>query len=771
MKNTAICDTIIQVKMNWNRGIKLQIEGQIVDIIYKNEVNSYTVATFETTEKEEVTVVGYLPFINNGDNLKLTGDLVTHPEYGEQLKIATFEKMIPSTPEALEKYLANGNFKGIGPATAKKIVNAFGADTINIIKLEPKKLTQIKGINEEKALEIAQQFLENWELWQIVGFLDKFGIGPQSAENVYKKLGGNALEKIEENPYILIDVASKVNFEKIDKIALDLGFEQDNYKRIRSGIKYGLEKIGLNGHSTVIYENLIQFEQNLLRIDANAIEETLIEMKAKEEIIIEDRDDNKEWVYAKPFYVAERNIAEKIITLRDSENTKKIKNIRKELEKTEKDIGLTLSDKQKEAIFSINDNNVCIITGGPGTGKTTIIKAIIELYKKHKMKPVLCAPTGRAAKRMTETTGEEAKTLHRLLELMGGTSDTDAFSVDLLVTPIDADIIIVDEASMIDMFLMNYLLKGVYNGTKLVLVGDIDQLQSVGPGSVLKDIIESGQIETIELNQIFRQAAKSKIIVNAHKVNSGENFISGNIKETMVDEENVELLDDFFFINEVNQEKIQETIVSLCKGRLKKFGDYDFFSNIQIITPTKKGKLGTKELNILLQNEINPLDIDKEERTYGEIKYREQDRVMQVKNNYNILWEKENDREFKKELGNGVFNGELGIIEKINKEDKTIRVKFDDGKVATYDNADLDQLEHAYAITVHKSQGSEFDVVLFIASQTTPLLLTRNLLYTAITRAKKLLIVIGPQSVVNYMITNNTTKKRNTGLKYKLENI
>ena len=749
----------------------MQIKGQIIDIIYKNEINSYTVATFETAENEAITVVGYLPFINNGDNLRLTGDIVTHPEYGEQLKIATFEKVIPSTPEALEKYLANSNFKGIGPATAKKIVKTFGKDTINIIKLEPQKLTQIKGINEAKALEIAQQFLENWELWQIVGFLDKFGIGPQNAENVYKKLGESALEKIEENPYILIDVASKVNFEKVDKIALDLGFEQDNYKRIRSGIKYGLEKIGLNGHSAVIYENLVQFEQELLRIDVNAIEETIIDMKAKEEIIIEERDDQKEWVYAKPFYIAEKNIAEKITTLRDSENTKRIKTIKKELEKIEKEIGLSLSEKQKEAIFSVNDNNVCVITRGPGTGKPTIMKAIIELYKKHKMKPVLCAPTGRAAKRMTETTGEEAKTLHRLLELMGGTSDTDSFSVDLLVTPIDADIIIVDEASMIDMFLMNYLLKGIYNGTKLVLVGDVDQLQSVGPGSVLKDIIESERIETIELNQIFRQAAKSKIIVNAHRVNNGEGFISGNVKETTVDEENVELLDDFFLINEPNQEKAQSTIVSLCKGRLQKFGNYDFFSNIQVITPTKKGKLGTKELNTLLQSEINPMEADKEERTFGDVKYREQDRVMQVKNNYNILWEKDNDREFKKELGNGVFNGELGVIEKINKEDKTIRVKFDDGKVATYENADLDQLELAYAITVHKSQGSEFDVVLFVASQTTPLLLTRNLLYTAITRAKKLLIVIGPQSVVNYMITNNTTKKRNTGLKYKLKNI
>ena len=749
----------------------MQVEGQIVDIIYKNEINSYTVATFETVEGEELTIVGYLPFVNEGDNLKVTGNMVTHPDYGEQLKVEIFEKTMPKTKEALEKYLANGNFKGIGPATAKKIVNTFGEDTINVIKMEPQKLTQIKGISKEKALEIAEQFIANWEIWQIVGFLDQFGIGPQSAETVYKKLGENALEKIGENPYILIDVASKVNFEKVDSIALKLGIDPDNYTRIRSAIKYGLERIGLNGHSTVLYENLLKFVQDLLRIDANNIEEAIISMKAKEEIIIEEREDGTEWVYAKPFYEAEKNIAERLISLKNSENIKYISTLKKDLEKIEKDINIELSDKQREAIESVNDNNVCIITGGPGTGKTTIIKAIIELYKKHGMKPVLCAPTGRAAKRMTETTGEEAKTLHRLLELAGISDDNENFNTDLLVTPIDGDIIIVDEASMLDMFLMNYLLKAIYKGTKLVLVGDINQLPSVGPGSVLKDIIESEKIHTITLNQIFRQAAKSKIIVNAHRVNEGQNFISGNVKQTIIDDENIDLLDDFFFIQENNQEKIQQTIISLCKGRLQNYGNYDFFNNIQVITPTKKGKLGTKELNILLQNELNPEEEDKKERNFGEVVFREQDRVMQTKNNYNILWEKENEREFKKELGNGIFNGELGRIDKINKEDKTIRVKFDDGKIATYESTDLDQLEHAYAITVHKSQGSEFDVVILVVAQSAPMLLTRNLIYTAMTRAKKLLIIIGSKSVVDYMIQNNTTKHRNTGLKFKLEKL
>lgn len=754
----------------------MQLEGQIINIIYRNDINSYTVASLETNEKEEITIVGYLPFVNEGDNLKITGDIVKHPDYGEQFKIGTFEKMMPTTKEALERYLSNGNFKGIGPATAKKIVNTFGDDTINIIKLEPQKLVQIKGITKEKALEIAEQFLANWEIWQIVGFLDKFGIGPQSAEGVYKKLGEGALEKISENPYILIDVASKVSFEKVDKIALEMGAQPDNYKRIRSGIKYGLEKIGLNGNSCVLYENLIKYEVDLLKLDENAVEDAIINMKAKGEIIIEERpikqDEGstkvREWVYSKAFYEAEKNIAVKLIALRDADNIKKISSLKKDLRLIEDDIDIELSKMQKEAVESINDNNVCVITGGPGTGKTTIIKAIIELYKKHGMKPVLCAPTGRAAKRMTETTGEEAKTLHRLLELAGMSDDIDNFNTDLLVTPIDGDIIIVDEASMLDMFLMNYLLKAIYKGTKLVLVGDIDQLPSVGPGSVLKDIIESKQINTITLNQIFRQAAKSKIIVNAHRVNEGENFISASMKQTKIDENNIDLLDDFFYINESNQEKIQETIVSLCKGRLQKYGNYDFFSNIQIITPTKKGKLGTKELNILLQRELNPEEGDKRERIFGDIKYREKDRVMQTKNNYNIMWQKDKEYGLGKELGNGIFNGELGIIEKINKEEKSITVKFDDGKEAVYENTDLDQLEHAYGITVHKSQGSEFDVVILVAAQTAPMLLTRNLIYTAMTRAKKLLIVIGSQNVVNYMIQNNTTRQRNTGLKFKL---
>ena len=426
---------------------------------------------------------------------------------------------------------------------------------------------------------------------------------------------------------------------------------------------------------------------------------------------------------------------------------------------------MLLSDKQKEAIKMINDNNVTIITGGPGTGKTTIIKSIIEIYKQKKYKIVLCAPTGRAAKRITETTGEEASTLHRLLEI--GKVDEDNFykkEKEYEGAPIDADIIIVDEVSMVDMFIMNYLLSCIYLGTKLILVGDTDQLPSVGPGSVLKDIIASQKIPTVHLNQIFRQAAKSKIIVNAHRVNEGNKFIQ---KDDPNLEENPK--EDFFFIKENNPEKILEQVLSLCNGRLKKFGDYDFFENIQVLTPTKKGMLGTKELNKALQQELNPhRDGDPEKVSMGAT-FRIGDRVMQTKNNYDMYWERKDGESL--EVGNGVFNGETGTITNINEKEKNIRIKFDDEKVCWYEFNDLEQIEHSYCITIHKAQGSEFDVVIMVIPQAAPMLLTRNLLYTGITRAKKLLIIIGNDKVVDYMINNVDSKKRNTGLEFKLKNI
>ena len=497
---------------------------------------------------------------------------------------------MPQTLTSLERYLSNGTIKGVGPATARKIVDTFKEDTIHILKFEPEKLSKIKGINSEKALSISEAFIENWEIWQIVGYLEKFGIGVQNAKNVYKKLGANAIDQIEGNPYILIDVANNVDFKKIDKMALDIGIPYDNSQRIKSGIKYAIMCATANGHCTVLKENLISFCEELLGVTEEEIKDSIIELKVKQDIVVEIRGE-KEWIYLTPFYEAEENIANRINILKDSPNMKKIKNVKAELKKIEQFSDIELSEKQKEAIETVNNNNVCIITGGPGTGKTTIIKTIIELYNIQGKKTVLCAPTGRAAKRMTEATGEEAKTLHRLLEIGKIEEEGKMASVNYEVAPLDADVVIVDEVSMVDVFLMNYLIKALYQGTKLVLVGDIDQLPSVGPGSILKDLINSEQIPTIVLNKIFRQAAKSKIILNSHRVNEGENFLN---KEEIEKEQLNGLNDDFFFVNESNQEKILYNVISLCKDRLKNYGDYDFFNNIQVITPTKKADLEQK---------------------------------------------------------------------------------------------------------------------------------------------------------------------------------
>lgn len=674
----------------------MEIKGEVQDIIYKNEINSYTIATFKTSE-EETTVVGYLPFINSGDTLKVNGVFIEHQEYGRQFKIETFEKIMPQTLDALERYLANGTIKGIGPATAKKIVETFGEETINIFKFEPKMLSNIKGITEEKAISIAEEFIANWEIWQLVGFLDKFGVGPQSAEKIYKTLGTNAIEEIEANPYILVDLVNKVDFTQIDKMALGIGIEYNNDKRIKSGIKHALRLSTYNGHSTVAYENLVQFVSTLLGVNGEYVEENIINLKAKNEIIIEERKNGEkleEWVYLEEFYNAEKNIANKLISLKEGRNIKKINGFDRKIKTLEKHSDIELSEKQLEAVRAINDNNVCVITGGPGTGKTTIIKTILELYKQEGKKVVLCAPTGRAAKRMSETTGEDAKTLHRLLELGKIVSDdSQDINTDLAIAPIDADIIIVDEVSMVDLFLMNYLVKGIYQGSKLVLVGDVDQLPSVGPGNVLKDIINSEAIVTIVLNKIFRQAAKSKIILNSHKVNEGKSFIGTEYEK--------DILEDFFYISENSKTKILDNVISLSTGRLKKYGNYDFLKSIQVITPTKKGELGTKELNKLLQEKINPYQEEKKEKKYGDIIFRENDRIMQIKNNYDIYWEKNSDEV---EYGSGVFNGEFGTIIKINESEKQIKIKFDDEKVAWYQYTDLDQIEHAYAITVHKAQ-------------------------------------------------------------------
>lgn len=699
----------------------MEIKGEVTDIIYQNEVNSYTIAVFETDE-EETTIVGYLPFVKSGDTLKVEGKFVEHKDYGRQFKVETFEKLMPETLGALEKYLANGSIKGIGEATAKKIIKTFGEDTINVFKFEPEKLAQIKGISKSKAIEMSESFIENWEVWQIVGFLERFGIGAENAKKIYDLLGINAIEQIELNPYILIDMARGVDFKQIDQMALKLGISYDNQKRVESGIKYGLIKATYNGHSCVIKQNLIDYVISLLDVTTEAIEDNIINLKAKGEIIVETRDE-AEWIYLENFYNVEKEIATRIIRLDKSKNLKKIEHIENALKGVEKKSNIELSEKQREAVLSINDSNVTIITGGPGTGKTTIIKTIIDLFEERKKKVILTAPTGRAAKKMTEATGKEASTLHRLLGI-GKLDDEGIYSrhSDYKGEPIDADLIVVDELSMVDMFLMNYLLNCIYQGTKLILVGDVDQLASVGPGSVLKDLINSDTINTVKLDKIFRQAAKSKIVLNAHRVNSGLGFIKNDDEEIEEDTKQ-----DFFFIRQNSTEKMLQEVISLSTGRLEKFGNYDFFKNIQVLTPTKKGPLGTRELNKALQAVLNPNVDELPERKMGDVVYRVGDRVMQIKNNYDITWERE-AKPFgvgkidgkseenswtsmylakpkdKKEIGTGVFNGEMGTIIEIDEKEKVVKIQFDDEKIAWYEYADLDQIEHSYAITIHKAQ-------------------------------------------------------------------
>ena len=699
----------------------MEIKGEVTDIIYQNDVNSYTIAVFETDE-EETTIVGYLPFVKSGDTLKVEGKFVEHKDYGRQFKVETFEKLMPETLGALEKYLANGSVKGIREATAKKIIKTFGEDTINVFKFEPEKLAQIKGISKSKAIEMSESFLENWEVWQIVGFLERFGIGAENAKKIYDLLGINAIEQIESNLYILIDMARGVDFKQIDQMALKLGISYDNQKRVESGIKYGLIKATYNGHSCVVKQNLIEYVISLLDVTTEAVEDNIINLKAKDEIYVETRD-NSEWIYLENFYNVEKEIATRIIRLDKSKNVKKIEHIENALKGVEKKSNIELSEKQREAVLSINDSNVTIITGGPGTGKTTIIKTIIDLFEERKKKVVLTAPTGRAAKKMTEATGKEASTLHRLLGI-GKLDDEGIYSrhSDYKGEPIDADLIVVDELSMVDMFIMDYLLNCIYQGTKLILVGDVDQLASVGPGSVLKDLINSETINTVKLDKIFRQAAKSKIVLNAHRVNSGLGFIKNDDDEIEEDTKQ-----DFFFIRQNSTEKMLQEVISLSTGRLEKFGNYDFFKNIQVLTPTKKGPLGTRELNKALQAVLNPNVDELPERKMGDVVYRVGDRVMQIKNNYDITWERESSPfgaekingkseenswasmylakpKDKKEIGTGVFNGEIGTIIEIDEREKVVKIQFDDEKVAWYEYSDLDQIEHSYAITIHKAQ-------------------------------------------------------------------
>ena len=719
----------------------MEIKGEVQDIIYKNEINSYTIATFKTSE-EETTVVGYLPFINSGDTLKVNGVFIEHQEYGRQFKIETFEKIMPQTLDALERYLANGTIKGIGPATAKKIVGTFGEETINIFKFEPKMLSNIKGITEEKAISIAEEFIANWEIWQLVGFLDKFGVGPQSAEKIYKTLGTNAIEEIEANPYILVDLVNKVDFTQIDKMALGIGIEYNNDKRIKSGIKHALRLSTYNGHSTVAYENLVQFVSTLLGVNGEYVEENIINLKAKNEIIIEERENGEkleEWVYLEEFYNAEKNIANKLISLKEGRNIKKINGFDRKIKTLEKHSDIELSEKQLEAVRAINDNNVCVITGRPGTGKTTIINAIVKLFiKENKYNKeevasniILLAPTGKAAKKLSLSTGLGAQTIHRLLRWH---KEEDSFEFNEH-NKLFHKLVIVDECSMIDVSLMKALLCAYNSNIKLVLVGDIYQLPSVGPGLVLHDLIESDLFSFNMLSTIYRQSDNSYIP-----------FLAKDIKAQNLEDDFTSKRDDYSFII-TSEDKILETVIKCVNYGLTKGIDE---TKMQVLAPMYKGINGIDNLNKYLEKVYNK-EKNLFEVKYGDKIYRVGDKVLQLVN----------------DSDNNVFNGDIGKITNIyTGSDDKLKISIDfDGNLVFYEKKDLKNITLAYAITIHKSQGSEFEHVIMPLSKDYSIMLYNKLIYTGVSRAKKSLTIIGDPSSFIRAVSNNYSKERRTSLK------
>ncbi|NMB34493.1 MAG: ATP-dependent RecD-like DNA helicase [Clostridium sp.] len=728
------------------------IEGMIEEIIFSNEINGYTVCEIKKG-KETITVVGFMPFINVGETLKITGRWVTHPDYGEQLKVELYEKVLPKTTEAIERYLSSGLIKGVGPVTAKKIVDKFKDQTIEIIRHYPKKLAQIKGITPKKAVQIAEIFEEQRELRDVVLFFQEYGISPAYSAKIYKNFGANTIEQIRTNPYRLCDEIFGISFKTADGIAKSIGIDPQSKHRISSGIKYVLSQGAVSGHTFIDEEKLGEYASHLLDVDLDGIEDALVSLVLDKAVYVE-RGDGGSRIYLNSFYNAELGVSRKLSELSNLKFDGNLDDFDVKIESVQKKEDVVLADKQKEAIREALVSGVLVITGGPGTGKTTIIKSIIRLLEGEGYKFALAAPTGRAAKKMSETTGYEAKTIHRLLEIGYTADDEELIFARDESNPLEADVIIIDEVSMVDILLMNHLLRAVPIGARLILVGDVDQLPSVGAGNVLRDIIESEVIKTVKLTEIFRQAKESMIVVNAHNINKGKKPILNNKDK------------DFFFVTRRSQGGIVETVVDLCKRRLPQTYGYDPMKHIQVLTPMRKGPSGVSSLNVELQRVLNPKRKDKREKTFGGYIFREGDRVMQIRNNYDLKWKSIVDGKVE---GTGVFNGDAGIIRKIDMENQRIKVCFDEERLVEYENAILDELEPAFAITIHKSQGSEFPVVILPVFSGPEVLMTRNLLYTAITRAREMVVLVGVRDYLYAMIENDRETRRNSDLCGKLK--
>ena len=732
----------------------IEVEGIVTSIVYKNEDNGYTVAKIKCENNTETySIVGYMHYLGEGQKIHIEGEWTYHKNFGKQIKVDNFKEILPTTLEGIEKYLASGLINGIGPVTAKKIIKAFGEDALDIIEMHPERLTEVEGIGRKKANKIAESLKDQREIKEVMVFLQSHGITPNFGVKIFKKYGASSVTVLRENPYRLCEDINGIGFKTADKIAKSLGMDINSPFRIASGIKYVLSLAVGNGHVYLPKTECINLSRNELKVDEALIEDSLITLSLSREIVI-DEVDNIQCIYLSPMFFSEVKSAKKIVELTLNKINVEASKIDIEIKEFESENNITFAPEQIDAIKEGVKNGVCVITGGPGTGKTTIIKCIIKIFENRGLNVCLCAPTGRAAKRMSESTGYTAKTIHRLLqvEFIEDTERTFARDED---EPIDADVIIVDEASMIDVLLMNSLLNAISSTTRLILVGDVDQLPSVGPGNVLRDIIESEGVAVSRLKHIFRQSSESLITINAHKINSGEMPIL-NEKDK-----------DFFFLQNKSGESIINEISNLVNFRLPKFKkDIDKIKDIQVLSPMKKGEAGVIHLNHALQEILNPKSPLKAEKKVGEYILRVGDKVMQTKNNYQLEWEGIGENE---EKGSGVFNGDIGYIESINIEDSKAYIVFDEDKKVEYDFSSLDEVELDYAITIHKSQGSEFPICIIPVFYGPPMLMTRNLIYTGVTRAKTFLVLIGLKQTLGSMIKNKTITKRYSSLKNRIK--
>lgn len=725
-----------------------KLAGYVEHIVYRNADNGYTVLNLVSGE-EEITCVGIFSAIAEGENIEASGDYTEHPTYGRQFKVESFEEKAPEDEEAIERYLGSGAIRGVGLALAARIVRRFKEDTFRIIEEEPERLGEVKGISERKAMEIADQVNQKRDLRQAMIFLQQYGITMNLAVKVYQAYGQEVYGILKENPYRLADDIAGVGFRTADEIAARVGIRTDSDFRIRSGILYVLLQASAEGHTFLPQEELTRRTEQLLGVLPEQIEKQYMDLAIERKIIMKQAEGEQTQIYAASFYYMEANTAAMLKQLNVRYDVPDIE-IEQRIRGIEKQTGMVLDEHQVTAVKEAVCNGLLVITGGPGTGKTTTINTIIKYFELEGMDIFLAAPTGRAAKRMSETTGFEARTVHRMLELNGGAEGGAGFERNEQ-NPLETDVIIIDEMSMVDISLMHALLKAIPVGTRLILVGDVNQLPSVGAGSVLRDIIRSHACNVVMLTKIFRQASTSDIIVNAHKINHGE--------EVVLDNKSM----DFFFLKRYDADVIISVVLQLIKQKLPKFVDATPY-DIQVLTPMRKGLLGVERLNGILQQYLNPPMKHKLEKEQGDIVFREGDKVMQTKNNYQLAWEIRTKLGLCVDKGMGVFNGDMGVIREINDFAETLTVEFDEGRMVEYPYKLLEELELAYAITIHKSQGSEYPAVVIPLLSGPSMLMNRNLLYTAVTRARKCVTLVGNDTTFAEMIQNTSQQKRYSGL-------